>query len=53
VYAYARVEVTRTKFFVVNGISIHSLWNIQLTFKQEGFRRNALDAEECKDYADV
>ena len=34
------VEVTRTKFFVVNGISILPLWNIQLTFEQEGFRRN-------------
>ena len=35
-----RMEVTRTKFFVVNGISILSLWNIQLTFQQEGVRRN-------------
>ena len=34
------MEVTRTKFFVVNGISILSLWNIQLTFEQEVFRRN-------------
>ena len=35
-----RVEVMRTKLFVVNGISTLSLWNIQLTFEQEGFRRN-------------
>jgi len=27
------VGVTRTKFFVVNGISILSLWNIELTFE--------------------
>ena len=32
------VEVTCTKF--VNGISILYLWNIQLTFEQEGFRCN-------------
>ena len=35
-----RMEVTCTKFFVVTGISILPLWNIQLTFEQEGFRRN-------------
>ena len=34
------MEVTCTKFFMVNGISIFSLWNIQLTFEQEGFRCN-------------
>ena len=34
------MEVTRTKFFVVIGISILSLWNIQLTFEQEGFMCN-------------
>ena len=47
------MEVTRTKFFVVNSISILSLWNIQLTFEQKGFRKILLDAEERKDYADV
>jgi len=38
----ARIKVTRTKFFVVNGISILTCtsWNIQLTFEQEGFRCN-------------
>ena len=30
----AHVEVTRTKFFVVNGIFLLSLWNIQLTFER-------------------
>ena len=34
------MEVMHTKYFVVNGISILSLWKIQLTFEQEGFRRN-------------
>jgi len=29
-----------TKFFMVNGISILSLWNIQLTFEQEEFRHS-------------
>ena len=36
----ACVEVTRTKFFVANGISILYLWNIQLTFEQEKFKCN-------------
>ena len=47
------MEIMHTKFFVVNGIFIISLWNIQLTFEQEGLRRNELNVEECKDYADV
>ena len=34
------MEVMHTIFFVVNGISILSLRNIQLTFEQEGFRCN-------------
>ena len=31
------MKVTCTRFLVVNGISIISLWNM---FEQEGFRRN-------------
>ena len=29
------MEVMHTQFFVVNGISILYLWNIQLTFEQK------------------